>query len=130
MKNLIRAGQVSSVNPVRCTARVTFLDRDNLVSAELPVLQPCAAGNQFYSLPDVGNSVLCLMLPNDDCGGAGFILGSLYSDEKKTPTDNQDVSMIRFEDGTTLSYDRNKHELNIKCVGDIKINGRNIYLND
>ena len=130
MKNLIRAGQVSSVNPVRCTARVTFLDRDNLVSAELPVLQPCAAGNQFYSLPDVGNSVLCLMLPNDDCGGTGFILGSLYSDEKKPPTDNQDVSMIRFDDDTTISYNRKTHELRIDCVGKIFINGTEIHLND
>lgn len=129
MKNLIRAGIVSAVNPATAKARVTFLDRDNLVSAELPVLQPCAAGNQFYSLPDVGNSVLCLMLPNAD-DGSGFILGSLYSDEKKPPTDNQEVSMIRFGDGTTISYNRKTHELNINCVGDIKINGRNIYLND
>lgn len=128
--NLIREGIVSAVYPERCSCRVTFPDRDNLVSAELPILQPAGAKNKFYALPDVGDSVVCLMCPNDPQSCGGFVLGSRYDDKTPPPSDNQDISMIRFDDGTTLSYNRASHELNINCVGNIKINGRNIYLNE
>lgn len=39
LQNLVRIGTVSSVDPVKRTARVIFKDRDNLVSGELKVLQ-------------------------------------------------------------------------------------------
>ncbi|MBR4904142.1 MAG: phage baseplate assembly protein V [Selenomonadaceae bacterium] len=128
ISNLIRAGVVSTVYPERCSCRVVFLDRDNLVSADLPILQSAGAKNKFYSLPDVGDNVLCLMIPNDDAG-SGFVIGSFYSDKKNPPAQNQEVSMIKFEDGTSISYDREKHELKIDCVGNIKINGKRIDLN-
>lgn len=127
--NLIREGIVSAVYPERCSCRVTFPDRDNLVSAELPILQPAGAKNKYYSLVDVGDSVLCLMAPNDTEGNAGYVIGSRYDDKNAPPAQNQDISMIRFEDGTTLSYNRAEHLLEINCVGNIKINGKRIDLN-
>lgn len=39
IRNMLRVGRVSSVNGAACTARVTFPDKEGLVSAELPVLQ-------------------------------------------------------------------------------------------
>lgn len=129
IKNLIRHGIVSSVNTEKCTARVTFPDKDNLVSAELPILQSAGVKNKYYNLVDVGDSVVCLMTPNSG-DGTGFILGSFFNDKVKPPVDNQDVAMIRFQDGTTLSYDRARHELKIDCVGAIKINGTRIDLNE
>lgn len=39
LQNLVRIGKVSSVDPVKRTARVIFTDHDNLVSGELKVLQ-------------------------------------------------------------------------------------------
>ena len=38
IKNLIREGIVSSTNPQNCTVRVVFGDKDDGVSADLPVL--------------------------------------------------------------------------------------------
>lgn len=38
IKDLIRIGRVSSVNPLKCTAKVTFPDKDDMVSDELPIL--------------------------------------------------------------------------------------------
>ena len=129
IKNLIRFGKISSVNPKDCTCRVVFGDRDNLISAELPVLMPCAFKNKAYALPDVDESVVCLMMPNDDSGG-GFILGSFFHDKSAPPVDNQDISMLKFEDGTKIFYDRRKHELRVECVGKIFINGSEVHLNE
>ena len=129
IKNLIRAGVVSEVEPDKCAARVTFEDRDGLVSAVLPVLQTSCLSNKFYSLPDVGDSVLCLMLPNDTEGNGGFILGSFYTDKNPPPAQARDISTINFGDGTTVTYDRAKHLLSINCVGNISINGERIDLN-
>lgn len=129
IKNLIRSGVVSSVNPETCAARVVFEDRDNLVSAELPVLQSACMDNKFYSLPDVGAQVVCLMMPNAD-DGTGFIIGSFYDDKNPPPAQSQDISLIKFSDDTKISYDRAKHELKINCVGNIKINGKRVDINE
>lgn len=128
IKSLIRFGVVSSVDASKCTARVTFADRDNLVSAELPVLQGVGLKNKSYMLPDVNESVVCLMFPNSD-DGSGVILGSFYHDKAAPPTTNQDESMIRFADNTSISYNRATHELKIDCVGDVRINAKHIFLN-
>ena len=129
-KNLIRFGKVSEVLPDKCAARVTFEDRDNLVSAELPILQSACMKNQFYSLPDVGDSVVCLMMPNDEQGNGGFVLGSFYHEKNLPPAQDENISMIKFSDGTTLSYNRQSHLLSVNCVGNIKINGKRIDLNE
>ena len=129
IKSLVRVGKVSAVIPERCTCRVVFNDRDNLVSAELPVLQSSCLNNKFYNLPDIDDSVVCLMMPNDPNGG-GFVLGSFYHEKNPPPAKVQDTSMIQFGDGTEIKYDRARHELSINCVGNIKINGKEIHLND
>ena len=129
IKSLVRVGKVSAVIPERCACRVVFDDRDNLVSAELPVLQSSCLNNKFYGLPDVNDSVVCLMFPNDQNGG-GVVLGSFYHEKNLPPAQVQDTSMIKFGDGTEIKYDRARHELSINCVGNIKINGKEIHLND
>ena len=128
IKNFLREGIVSSVNPEKCSARVVFPDKDSLVSAELPILQPAGAKNQFYSLVDVGDSVVCLFAPNSQ-DGTGFIIGSRYDDKNSPPAQNQDISCIKFGDGTKISYNRQSHLLEINCVGNIKINGRRVDIN-
>ena len=130
IKNLIRAGVVSAVFPERCAARVTYQDRDGLVSAELPVLQSSCLNNKFYSLPDVGDSVVVLSFPNDQSGNSGVILGSFYTEKNPPPADNQDISTIKFSDETYIRYNRESHLLEINCVGNIKINGKRIDLNE
>ena len=129
MKEIIRAGKVSAVIPERCAARVVFDDRDGLISAELPVLQSSCLNNKFYSLPDVNDSVVCLMFPNDPNGG-GVVLGSFYHEKNLPPAQSQDLSQIKFGDGSVISFDREKGDLRINCTGKIYINGAEIHLND
>ena len=64
LKNMLRVGRVSSVNGTNCTARVTFPDKEGLVSAELPVLQIGSLSTMGYWVPEVDTQVLCAFLPN------------------------------------------------------------------
>lgn len=129
IKSLIRCGKVSAVIAERCAVRVVFDDLDSLVSAELFVLQSSCMNNRFYNLPDVGDSVVCLMAPNDE-HGSGFVLGSFYTEKNIPPAQNQNISMIKFGDGTEIKCDRESHELRINCTGKIFISGKEIHLND
>ncbi|GAV24814.1 baseplate assembly protein [Carboxydothermus islandicus] len=118
LKNLIKIGRVSSVNPNTATARVLF-EAQGLVSHDLPVLQRQTLRNKDYWLPDVGEYVVCIFLPTGNADG--FILGSIYSDDDQLPASSKDKRVILFEDGTKLEYDRASHTLTINAVGPINI---------
>ena len=109
LSNLVRVGKISAVYPERHSARVTFADRENLVSAELPVLISFANKNKMYALPDIGDSVVCLMVSNDSTGGNGFIIGCLYGENPPAEIDS-DTTRIDFSDDTFFSYNRRDHE--------------------
>lgn len=118
IKNLIRVGRVSSVDPKTATARVVF-EAQGVVSHELPVLQRQTLRNKDYWLPDVGEHVVCLFLPTGNA--EGFVIGAIYSDEDLPPVSSQDKRVVRFEDGTVIEYDRASHTLTINAVGPINI---------
>lgn len=64
---MLRAGTVSTVNAADRTVRVTFPDRDDMVSGDLPVIGPPA-----QVLPTEGQSVLIAYAGN---GNQGFCVG-------------------------------------------------------
>lgn len=123
MRQLIRIGIVSSVNPRNCTAKVLFEDQDEAVSYDLFVINHNTQNNQDYWLPDVNEAVLCLFLPIGI--ETGFILGSYYSEVDKPANTNPDVRSIRFKDGTVIQYNRGTHKLIVDCVGDVEISCKN-----
>lgn len=88
LKNLIRVGTVSTVNAERGTVRVTFPDKDDSVSNELPVLR---LGGTF-AMPHVGDNAVCLFLGNGI--RAGFYLGSYYTEGQVVPPGVSDVVNI------------------------------------
>lgn len=118
IKNLIRVGRVSSVDPATATARVVF-EAQGLVSYDLPVLQRQTLKNKDYCLPDVGEHVVCIFLPTGNA--EGFILGAIYSDEDLPSASSADKRVVEFSDGTTVEYDRATHTLTINAVGPVNI---------
>lgn len=66
--DFIRIGRISSTDTENKTARVIFEDKGKIVSAPLIILQ-----NHLW-FPDIGQMVLCIILPNSG-GNDGFILG-------------------------------------------------------
>ena len=116
--NWIRIGEVSSVDPKKCTARVVFDDEDGFVSNDLPVIQRNTQDVKDYWLPAVGEDVLCLFLP---CGEEdGFIIGSFYADEIEPPVSSETKRYIEFPDGAKFEYDWKESKLSA-FIGDTQI---------
>lgn len=126
-RNMIRIGRVSSVHPSEMAVKVVFEDKDNLVSDKLPVLVRGSSKNRDYWLPDVGEQVCCLMLPNGH--NAGICLGSFYSESSPPAITDAEKRRIDFSGGSFIEFDRATGGLTIQCTGDIVVNGRTISLN-
>ena len=109
LNRIFKIGEVSSVDPDNCTARVVFDDDDSLVSSDLQVVQRNTMKNKDYAMPDMNEDVLCLFLPSGS--EDGFILGSVYAGEITPPETDGNKRTVVFADGTRISYDREKHIL-------------------
>lgn len=115
LPDLIKIGEVSSVDPGKCTARVVFDDENSLVSYDLPILQRNTYENHDYQMVHPGEDVICLFF-----GGGqedGFIIGSLYAGEIKPPEASLDRRTVVFSDGTRVCYDRQEHKLTVTIEG-------------
>lgn len=117
--NWIRIGEVSTVDPKNCTARVVFDDEDGFVSNDLPVIQRNTQSTKDYWLPAVGEDVICIFLP---CGEEdGFILGSFYADEITPPVNSETKRCTEYPDGTVIEYDWEAHKLEVRGAEKIKV---------
>lgn len=119
LSDIIRVGEVTSVNPASMTARVTFDDDDGVTSYDLPILQRNTLKNRDHCCVDIGEDVLCLFLPTGI--EEGFILGSFYAGDITPPSNSGDVRIIEFSDGTKLLYDRSSHKLIGEVKGDVEL---------
>jgi phage baseplate assembly protein V len=115
LKGLIKIGEVSSVDYAAGTARVVFDDDNSLVSNDLQVLQKNTFQNKDYSMPDIGEDVVCLFLPSGS--EEGFILGSVYAGEITPPESSGSKRTVVFSDETKISYDRETHTLSAVIGG-------------
>lgn len=113
--DLIKVGEVSSVDLEKCTARVVFDDEDSLVSYDLQILQRNTYENQDYQMVHPGEDVVCLFLgPGQE---DGFIIGSFYAGEIKPPEASLDRRTVVFSDDTRVCYDRAEHKLTVTIEG-------------
>lgn len=119
LNQIVRVGQVSSIDAGKGTARVQLPDSGKVISHNLPVLFSKTQDDKFYTMPDVGEQVLCVFLPNGL--EQGFILGAIYSQMDSPPVNDPDKTHIKFKDGTVLEYDRAAHKLSGQVVGDIDL---------
>ena len=107
----IRIGKVSSIDPEKCTAEVTFEDRDDIVSYHLPIMVPCTLKDKWYYMPAVEERVRVLFDP--EAPSRGVILGSYYADNRLPPFDDENKVYVLFEDKTLIEYDKELHKLTI-----------------
>lgn len=110
-----KIGEVSSINPARCTARVIFDDENSMVSYDLPIMQRNSMGNRDYQMPDIGEDVLCLF--RSDGFEDGVIIGSFYAGDVEPPETTADRRTVVFKDGTRICYDRAAHKLTVTIAG-------------
>lgn len=123
---LIKIGEVSSIDPVNCTARVVFDDDDSLVSRPLKVLQRNTLKSKDYHLPALGEDVVCVFLPN--ATEEGFIIGSFYAGEVKPPESTETKRTVLFADGTRVCYDTATGSLSVIGAKAITLNAPSVTL--
>lgn len=115
---MLRFGTITEVNASAGTARVKF-EEDDIVSAPLPVVQRAVSGDKFFSLPSPGDQVACLM---DENAETGAVLGSVYSSAQTPPSGATAGSMVvRFEDGTTIKYDKAGPKITVEIDGEVEV---------
>lgn len=120
---LIRVGTVTSTDDTKKTARVQFKDRNQIVTNELRVLVKNSLKNKDHWMPDIDEQVLCMFLPIGI--EQGFIVGSYYSNVTTSEVTTKEKRQVKFEDGTSVEYDRENHTLTV----DVPPEGGNVVLN-
>jgi len=118
--NLVKIGVVKRYNPDSHTAVVEFKDFETVISRELQIAEPFTHQNKSYMPLREGQKVLCLLLPQSGTTD-GFILGTVYDADNPPPVKDKNKFHVRFEDGTTLEYDTDKHKLTASVKGDVEI---------
>ena len=130
IRDIFRIGKVSSVNGAACTVRVTFPDKDDMVSAELPIVVVGSHGTKGYWVPEVDTQVLCCFLPNPSGRGMndGFVLGGFYSTEDPAGESDPKVRCIKLPDGCYIRFD-GAGNVHIHATGNLTLTGARIDLN-
>lgn len=103
VQNLIRVGEVTSIDPGAYKARVRFEDQEDTESYDLLILATNAGKKKRYVMPDVGDNVLCIFLPSGV--ETGFIIGSYYPEDVARPASAEGLDVIEYEDGARIEYD-------------------------
>lgn len=115
---MLRFGIVTQINPINVQARVSFEDDDS-ISYWLPVMQTKTLKDKFYSMPDIGEQVVCLMDENSE---DGVILGSIYSSVDTPTVTNENQISLNLENNSLINIDKNTDTLTI-TFKNINLNG-------
>src|SRR6516162_9033371 len=108
---MFRVGIVQTQDIPNCRVRVTFAERNQMVSWWLPILRWGSQNDKHFWIPDIGEQVVCLMDEHDEDGA---VLGTIFSQVDQPPSSmTVDKRHLTAKDGSTFEYDRNSHTLAI-----------------
>ncbi|WP_039918814.1 phage baseplate assembly protein V [Cellvibrio mixtus] len=116
LHNLIRLGTVAEVQYQPPRVRVKTGDNE---TDWLHWLNLRAATTADWDPPIEGEQVI-LFSPAGDLAQAIAVTG-IYSDQFPAPSDNKNLWLRKFPDGSTLSYDHAENRLDINIKGDANI---------
>ena len=101
---------------------------DDRVTDFFPIVSKSNSFKKHYIPVRVGEQVT-VFCPFGEAN-IGFILPSIFNKSSKEPNGASNTrEVVTYEDGTTFFYDTKSKELNVNCVGDVKIKaGGNINI--
>ena len=101
---------------------------DDRVTDFFPIASKSNSFKKHYIPVRVGEQVT-VFCPFGEAN-IGFILPSIFNKGSKEPNGASNTrEVVTYEDGTTFFYDTKSKELNVNCVGDVKIKaGGNINI--
>ncbi|MFC3874911.1 phage baseplate assembly protein V [Neisseria musculi] len=118
----LQFGVVSAVDEAGHNLRVKIPALEDMETDWLPMTTPAAGANQFYSLPDEGEQVVCLL---DARGENGCVIGAIYSTADKPPASSKDKWVRRFKNGTIIEHDRKTGDVLVQTEGTVTIDAPN-----
>lgn len=126
LKKMVREGYVLSLSEGSCAVDVELPNGlGGMETVTVPVLVKQSHTNKDYWMPDVGEKVTCVFLP--PLCTSGFCLGSSYADDQP-PAASAGVRKVKFNDQTTVEYNRGTHTLKIACSGPVEVSGSKISI--
>lgn len=114
----LQFGIVVGVDEAGHNLRVRLPALEDMETDWLPMATPASGGNQFYSLPDEGEQVVCLL---DARGENGAVIGTIYSSADTPPAASKDMWVRRFANGTVISHDRSSGTMAVDTPGEVQI---------
>lgn len=114
----LQFGIVAAVDDRRHMLRVRLPALENMETDWLPMLTPAAGGDRFYSLPDEGEQVVCLL---DARGEGGVVLGATYNDADAPPASSRDLHVFAYKNGTRIQHNRKTGDVLIKTPGTVTV---------
>lgn len=117
-------GIVEKLDYDQARARVAFRAERGREKGEkfalwLSVGQTRTKDNAYYTMPDKGETVACIL---NAARNGGTILHAIYTAKNKPKSRmKQDRTVIEFSDGTVIQYDRSAKELLIDASKDVTI---------
>jgi len=104
LSQYIFIGIVSQYGSQPGTVIVTRPDQEDRTSGELYVMSRGTKGTKDYWMPDIGDAVLCILLPNTSGSGPGegFVIGAHYSDVDAPAESDPNTRSIRYKDGSYI----------------------------
>lgn len=119
-------GIVSQIDPKTHRIKAKIPALEELETAWLPFITPNAGGNQFYALPDVGELVAMVL---DARGENGYVLGAIYNEQDPTPSQNSELWIKKFSNGTVISHDRKTGNVVVNTQGVVTVTASHATVN-
>ncbi|AZU37139.1 baseplate assembly protein V [Wolbachia endosymbiont of Bemisia tabaci] len=116
LANIIRIGLVKEIDYEKAKAKVKI---GEIVTDFLPWITSKAGKDRDWYPPDIGEQVM-IFSPFGELS-LGVVLGGIYQKKYSAPENKEEINSVKFQDGTRLLYDKEKHHLEIEVVDKITL---------
>ncbi|WP_341822986.1 phage baseplate assembly protein V [Wolbachia endosymbiont (group A) of Clivina fossor] len=116
LANIVRIGVVKEVDYEKAKVRVKI---GELLTDFLPWITS-RAGEERSWLPPSINEQVVILSPLGELS-LGVVLAGIYQQKYAAPENKKEINSVKFQDGTRLLYDKEKHHLEIEVVDKITL---------
>lgn len=116
LANIIRIGLVKEVDYEKAKVRVKI---GEFLTDWLPWITSKAGKDRDWSPPDIDEQVV-VFSPLGELS-LGVVLPGIYQEKYAALENKKEINSVKFQDGTKLSYDKDKHHLEIEVVDKITL---------
>ncbi|SRR6266550_2861506 len=116
LANIVRIGVVKEIDYEKARVRVKI---GEILTDYLPWITSKAGKDRDWSPPDIDEQVM-VFSPLGELS-LGVVLPGIYQERYPAPENKKEINSVKFQDGTKLSYNQEKHHLKIDVVDKITL---------